>query len=430
MGLLHHLFAHPECPRRRGSAPHTTRPQVEPLEDRTVPTVLENQVFVATLYRTLLNRNADFFALSFWGGALNSGATRNQVASGILNSQEYRAREVENIYETVLGRQADLFGLRFWTGALRAGATLKQVEAGILGSDEFFARAGSNSTGFLNLVSLDVLGRPADATVLSLLPAGFASTSSRAAAALQVLTSPAVNQVLVTNFYQEILGRAPDPFGLGVWTGLLQAGVSEEGVIAGIFASDEFFVRMQAATANITDPLAAAAQFTASPTLFTISSGLSPNLRLLSPAFGNLAIVPTFDQANPGTGLGTFGVTGFIPAISALPPQTLPPTSSLIVSNGGVIPTTIVPSTTVVTTPGFVTVPGTTGTTILPGTTPMLTNITPMLTNITPMLTNITPMLTNVTPTFVNTTMPGFSTLPLGFGTGPQLALNTPMIVI
>jgi hypothetical protein len=419
MGRIQRLFAEAERLRRRPPAARVVRPQVEPLEDRTVPATFDNQAFVATLYRTLLNRTVEPGGLAFWTGALDAGATRLQVASGILNSPEYRAREVENIYEVVLGRQADLFGLTFWTGALRGGATLKQVEAGIFASDEFFTRAGGNSAAFLNLLSQDVLGRPADPTVTSLLPLGFASPTARATAAFQVLNSDAVNITLVTNFYQEILGRAPEPGGLSFWTGILRAGVTEEAVIAGLFASDEFFRRLQRTTIGQTDPLAAASQFTGTPTVFTITSGLTPSVRLLSPAFGNLPIAFGFSTVGPGVVFGTFGVNGFVPGFGTAPPVALPVSTVVVTSagvvtvNGGLAISTPVPTTTFATsTSSFVNTPGLMGSTFFP--------------NVTPAFTNVTPAFTNVMPAFRNTTvLPGFAGLTPGFGTGPQLVTTT-----
>src|SRR5262249_16391086 len=59
----------PPCP-----PPRRARPRLERLEGRTLPDAAANAVFVAQLYRDLLQREADPTGLAAFSAALDSGA--------------------------------------------------------------------------------------------------------------------------------------------------------------------------------------------------------------------------------------------------------------------------------------------------------------------------------------------------------------------
>ena len=99
---------------------------------------------------------------------------------------------VSQLYETALGRVPDLPGLQIWTNALRGGLAPGQLAQALVGSAEFAAlHAGQNNT------------QP------------------------------------VTSFYEDGLGRAPDPAGLQAAVGALQAGVGTAGVLLDFATSAE-----------------------------------------------------------------------------------------------------------------------------------------------------------------------------------------------
>jgi hypothetical protein len=68
---------------------------------------------------------------------------------------------------------------------------------------------------------------------------------SRAEVAAAVLASAEADGVKVANLYHQFLGRDPDSFGLQVFSGALQAGMTNEQVLALILGSDEYFLRAQ-----------------------------------------------------------------------------------------------------------------------------------------------------------------------------------------
>ena len=61
-------------------------------------------------------------------------------------------------------------------------------------------------------------------------PAGLVSAAQRAE----------YRDILVAGYYQKYLGRAADSQGLAFWVGMLQAGQTDEQVLAGIVGSDEY----------------------------------------------------------------------------------------------------------------------------------------------------------------------------------------------
>src|SRR5262249_6677796 len=69
-------------------------------------------------------------------------------------------------YARYLHRRPDAAGLREWVNQLRNGVSAEQVQAGILGSDEYYKLHGSNPSGFVYALYVDVLGRrPSDQEV-------------------------------------------------------------------------------------------------------------------------------------------------------------------------------------------------------------------------------------------------------------------------
>jgi hypothetical protein len=88
------------------------------------------------------------------------------------------AGQAFRIYQAAFNRKPDLGGLGFWIDSLDKGNSLASVSAGFVGSAEFKALYGANPS----------------------------------------------NQTLVTNFYANVLNRAPDQGGFDYWVGLLNNG--------------------------------------------------------------------------------------------------------------------------------------------------------------------------------------------------------------
>lgn len=102
---------------------------------------------VVRLYNGLLNRSAEAEGAKFWLSAEEQGVSLDAIAQAILNSNEFKeanadisnAAFVDLLYTQALQRAAgdsDTAGKSFWVGALEAGASREQVAVGIVGSLE------------------------------------------------------------------------------------------------------------------------------------------------------------------------------------------------------------------------------------------------------------------------------------------------------
>jgi hypothetical protein len=201
-----------------------------------------NQHFVENVYNVLFSRQVDSSAIITWPRALDQGASRFQVVAQMEKGDEYRRDVVAGFYKKLLGRDVDPTGMQAWTTYLAQGHTTHQLQATLLASDEYFARRGGNTIpGWLKAVYGDLLNRDVD-------PAGARNWShmlglgfSRTKVALGIVQSPEAFQVEVAQFYLQFLHRTADAGGLASFVSQMQHGATQEQVIAGILASDEFF---------------------------------------------------------------------------------------------------------------------------------------------------------------------------------------------
>jgi hypothetical protein len=180
---LRNLFRTPAVVRRPARTPRRTRPQLEALEDRAVPTVgafpaglndytfrlgpppPPNEVFVLDLYNGFLHRSGDVNNPNDAGGwiaQLNAGRlSAAQVASGIVHSAEALGRVVDGLYTELLNRSADAAGRAGFLSFLERGGTVEEVITAIASSKEFAGLTKDSDTGFVQSVYRDLLGRPA-----------------------------------------------------------------------------------------------------------------------------------------------------------------------------------------------------------------------------------------------------------------------------
>jgi len=200
-----------------------------------------NDGFICALYQDLLGRVPDSSGKSSWESALAAGESRSAVALGIMSSAEYQTDLVTGFYQFFLNRPPDSGGLKLFGGQLASGATDEQVVAAIAGSAEFYSDAGSSSSGFVTDLYEDLLGRAPDPGGLSNWDSALAAGESRSAVALGIMASSEYQTDLVSGDYQFFLHRAPDSGGLSFWVSQLASGATDEQVIAGMVGSDEYY---------------------------------------------------------------------------------------------------------------------------------------------------------------------------------------------
>jgi Ca2+-binding RTX toxin-like protein len=129
----------------------------------------------------------------------SDGAVAFDIAKG------QNAGDVYRIYQAAFDRKPDGGGLGFWINALDHGTSLTTVAAGFVGSAEFKALYGTNPS----------------------------------------------NSTLVTNFYANVLHRAPDQGGFNFWLGLLNNGtINAADALKSFSESDENIAQVLGAIQN------------------------------------------------------------------------------------------------------------------------------------------------------------------------------------
>ncbi len=93
------------------------------------------------------------------GGGMPVNNSRAPMVQALLASPEYFSSVVQSTYQKYLRRAATPAELQQWSGALQGGGTSDQVLMSVLTSDEYFNRAGGTTTGYLNRLSQDLLGK-------------------------------------------------------------------------------------------------------------------------------------------------------------------------------------------------------------------------------------------------------------------------------
>jgi hypothetical protein len=201
-----------------------------------------NQIFVDSLYETLLNRPADAGAAG-WVWLLNRGVSPVSVIQGIENSAEYRTNEVKALYRQYLQREADPFGLQLLVNFLQHGGTVQQAAEFLISTQEYFLLHGGTNYTFVEALYEDVLGRRAEKYGTDPISQALAGGASRFAVASLALTSPEYAADRAEALYLEYLGRGIDQGGVVTFEPLWQGGVSEDVVLSLLLGSPEAYAK-------------------------------------------------------------------------------------------------------------------------------------------------------------------------------------------
>jgi uncharacterized protein (TIGR03118 family) len=216
-----------------------------PINDPAHPT--PNQLYVAEVYTDVLLRRVDAAGLLYWSRQLDAGAPRDVVAGQLTHSAEYYSNIIiQPAYEKYLGRAADASGLAFWVAQMQQGLTDEELEAGFIGSDEFFNHAGGTDKLWVDALYVDLLGRLPDAQGEAYWVAKLVAGASRASVAFGFTDSAEREAERITADYLQFLDRLPSPTEVDAWLNEFEQGVTNEDVITGFAASDEYYRRVQA----------------------------------------------------------------------------------------------------------------------------------------------------------------------------------------
>jgi PhoPQ-activated pathogenicity-related protein len=205
-----------------------------------------NQVFIIQLFRDLLLRDVDAPSLNFFTAQLDSGAlSRQRVVTLLINSPEYHALEVQQAFQSFLHRVADPASVAGFSNFLAQGGTVEQLDAILASSSEYFNnRVGGTNDGFVNAIFFDVLGRPVDSGTRMLYDQALANGVSTKQIATALLASPEYAQKLVDRLYQHFLPPPADNSGRAALINAFLSGLRDEGLIAILVESGEYFKRL------------------------------------------------------------------------------------------------------------------------------------------------------------------------------------------
>jgi hypothetical protein len=200
-----------------------------------------NRAFVLGLYHDLLGRDGSGDAgVNGWVSVLNSGGSRSDVVSGVVNSLEYRGRQVDHFYQAFLGRQADEAGRAAWINYLQHGGTEEQMAAMFLSSAEYQAKFHDNAGFVRSLYDCLLFRGVSDAEAAGWVDALNAG-ASRADVVRGFLHSQEASLRAVDSVYAGFLRREADPTGREGFADFLQRADSKAmDVMVAILASNEY----------------------------------------------------------------------------------------------------------------------------------------------------------------------------------------------
>lgn len=125
----------------------------------------EAQGFIQTLFTNFLGRAGSVNELNAWVGVLTAGPDGKQnVLTGLAQSDEALGKIIEGFYLKYLGRVADAGGKAYFLGKIRGGQDLEAVQAEFISSAEFIA---SNNSDYIQGLFRTFFGRTGSASELS-----------------------------------------------------------------------------------------------------------------------------------------------------------------------------------------------------------------------------------------------------------------------
>jgi predicted outer membrane repeat protein len=210
-------------------------------EPQYAATATANQVFVESIYETLVNQPAPANTAASLVNKLNHGGSPMSVVQMIESSLPYKNVEVQTIFERYLGRLPSGQELQSSLTMLLKGATLEQVAAGIIGGSEFFNQHGGSNETFLDGLFEDALNRLPSSTEVASFEQQLAGKGTRSQVALEVLmTREYLTDMVVANV-QSLLGRAPTSTEIAFYVKELANGGRDQLVLSQILGSKEAF---------------------------------------------------------------------------------------------------------------------------------------------------------------------------------------------
>ncbi len=235
-------------------------------DERSYREIVAQTEFIQRLYSNLLYRDADHEGLTHWLREIKTTSAA-QVSLGFFNSEEFLNLELDDsefidiLYSTFLGREADDEGRNYWITKLESGALREMIIIGFVESPEFDDLTKSFEVtavrvedkklfrikGFVQRFYRLVLNREPDSN-------GFNDWSSQLSArtktggeiaegffnSVEFLDRDTDDREFVEIAYHAFFDREADEDGESYWLSQLSAGVSRLEVVNGFIGSQEY----------------------------------------------------------------------------------------------------------------------------------------------------------------------------------------------
>jgi cyclophilin family peptidyl-prolyl cis-trans isomerase len=207
----------------------------------------ENQRFLDHLYQDVLGRAIDPSGEATGLAFLAQGGSRVAFGLAVVQSVEAATIQVQQLYQKYLGRSVsasagDQVALQSDVNYLHHGGSLETLRADIMGSDEYFSKHGSTNDGFINGLNTDVTA----GTLSSSQHTGLVNQlndfdTDNNLMASRFLQTDISHNLIVQQYYNQLLHRAPSTAEENLILPHQQAGLREQDLMSEIIGSDEYF---------------------------------------------------------------------------------------------------------------------------------------------------------------------------------------------
>lgn len=228
--------------------------------------------FVQQQYRDYLGRDAENAGIDFWASKLDAAqVTKADIGAFFFASPEFQNQiaPVARLYFAYFNRIPDYLGILYWLRQMGAGVSLQTVSDAFATSPEFIQTYGTlSNSAFIDLVYMNVLGRPADASGKSYWLLAMQQGTTRGAVMKYFSESPeyqktSYTRVQVSMMYMSMLRRGPEQDGFDFWVQAIQAGAAPASLVGNFLGSPEYhnrFATLAGLQATWTQAVAIAAQ--------------------------------------------------------------------------------------------------------------------------------------------------------------------------
>jgi hypothetical protein len=180
--------------------------------------------------------------LEYWTGQIVAGGKYSDIAQGIFESDERLNPIISQYYRDYLLREPEAEGVAFWRDQVwkRDGGP-ENVVAGMISSPEFYHSAGGTNSGWTTALYQRLLGRSPDAGGSEYWVSNLDQhRMTQQQVVLGFVQSEENFKNLIGGWYQQYLGRAPQPSELSNYVAQMQAGASHRQIQISLIDTVEY----------------------------------------------------------------------------------------------------------------------------------------------------------------------------------------------